>query len=88
MRFQSKACALINLNHRVGTKSTTMNNALACARLRTKGVVPGGDDEHHAEGLRRDPRRRRERQQPAGDLQNKQPCRYNLLLQDTPLRID
>ena len=47
-------------------------HAVALGYERTEGVVPGGDDEHHAEGLRRDPRRRRERQQPAGDLQNKQ----------------
>jgi hypothetical protein len=38
---------------------------------RTEGVVPGGDDEHDAEGLRRDAGRRREGQQPAGDLQRK-----------------
>ena len=55
---------------------------------RTEGVVPGGDDEHHAEGLRRDPRRRRERQHPAGDLHMQtettmHTCRYDLLLQYT-----
>lgn len=34
----------------------------------TEGVVPGRDDEHDAEGLRRDPRRRWERHERSRDL--------------------